>query len=382
MESDQEESQTSQNNEVIINPEEFYGKPISELKNIPLRKLLPSGYIKNLDPHFKLFCREIKNNLKEENYEIIAVTGFAGTGKSQLGALQGCLIDDNYSFGKNINFIPSSKQVESDYLRLAMYSYLHIDEASRSIHKHKWYEKTQQKLSTLYDTEREGHYLCSCLIMPRFGNFTENFRNFFIKYWINIVCRGVAIVYRRDEDKDTKDPWNIEESIKTKKKYWGGKRIFERTVSDIIRMEQKTKNYWFYFTIPEIPREVWSIYKVLKKQSRVDMRESEANLQFEDYREKLQREKMDRWKKLIELKNLGKTHDEISVELNTSTQTVRRTLREIEVYQKIKGSVQGVVLGTTNDKMDTTSSYNNIYNLKDRDKIRSIPDEFNQIKEK
>jgi hypothetical protein len=358
--------------EEIINPEEYYNESIDKLKTIPLRKLLPDGFIKGLDPNFKLLCREIKKNLMEENYEIIAITGFAGTGKSQLGSLMGSLIDQNYSFGYNINFIPTSKEIEKDYLKLKMYSYLHIDEASRSVHKHKWYEKTQQKLSTLYDTEREGHFICSCLIMPRFQNFTENFRNFFIKYWINIPCRGIAIVYKRDEDKDTKDPWNIDYSIKIKQKYWGSKRIFERSISDIIRMEQRTKNYLFYFTIPEIPKPVWSIYKVLKKQSRIDMRESEIALEVESYKDKLERIKMERWVKIVNLRNQNKTYTDIAVELNMSPATVRTNMRQIEAYQKLKGEVYGV-------KLCPEDTNNNIYNLSLNDKNKQIPSEFNII---
>lgn len=110
-----------------------------------LRDLVPKGYIKSLDPNLKLFCREIKNNLREENYEIIGVTGYPGTGKSLLTGVMGMLIDDSYNFKDNICFIPSASEIEKTYLNLPMYSFLHIDEASRSVHKHKWYEKTQQK---------------------------------------------------------------------------------------------------------------------------------------------------------------------------------------------------------------------------------------------
>jgi hypothetical protein len=364
MESDQEQTfqiYQKPEEEPIINPEEFYGMPIDKLKKIPLRKLLPEGFVKSLDPNFKSVCKLIRANLKEENYEIIAITGFAGTGKSQLGALTGCLIDPNYSFGENINFLPTSKEVEKDYLKLKMYGYLHIDEASRSIHKHKWYEKTQQKLSTLYDTEREGHFVASCLIMPRFNNFTENFRNFFIKYWINIPCRGIAIVYKRDEDKDTKDPWNVDDSIKLKKKYWGNKRIFERSVAEVIRMEQRTKNYLFYFQIPEIPKPVWSIYKSLKKQSRIDIKESE-DTPFASYKDVLDKKKHDRYQEIIRLKNEGKNHVEISLLLKCSSETIRRSLREIEALEHLKN--QGI------DPTKTlTDNHNNIFNPIDIDKL-------------
>ena len=345
---------------------------IESIKNIPLRKLLPENFLKELDSNFKQFCKGIRNNLRLENYEIIAITGYPGTGKSQLAAIMGCLVDENYSFTRNINFIPTASEVEKDYLKLPLYSYLHIDEASRSIHKHKWYEKTQQKLSTLYDTEREEHCLCSVLIMPRFQNFTENFRNFFIKYWINIVCRGIAIVYKRDEDKDTKDPWNVDLNMKLKLKYWKGKRIFERSIPDIIRMEQKTKNYWFYFKIPEIPKDVWASYQELKSKSRVTMRESEVNLETASYKERVEKIKMDRWKQIIELRNQNKTYEQIAVILNVSSATIRKSMREIEAYQSLKGDVYG-------NKLKDKDTISNIYNqikVDDIDEKRALVDKI------
>jgi len=329
---------------------------------IPLRKLLPKGFLSSFDSNFRQFCRGIRQNLRVQNYEIIAITGYPGTGKSQLASIMGCLIDENYSFDTNINFIPTSTEVEKDYLKLPLYSYLHIDEASRSIHKHKWYEKTQQKLSTLYDTERENHCLCSTLIMPRFQNFTENFRNFFIKYWINIICRGIAIVYKRDEDKDTKDPWNVDFNMKLKLKYWKGKRIFERSIPDIIRMEQKTKNYWFYFKIPEIPKEIWLEYQKLKAQSRIAMKESDINLETTSYKERVNLIKIDRWKKIIELRNQNKTYEQIAVLLNVSSSTIRKSMREIEAYQGLKGDVYG-------SKLSQSDTFNNIYNQSKEDNL-------------
>jgi len=337
-----------------------------------LKQMLPPSFLQSLDRNFKYFCAGIKNNLRQENYEIIGITGYPGCGKSQLAAVMGVLIDDKYTFKKNICFIPTAKGIEKIYLSLPMFSYLQIDEASRSIHKHKWYEKTQQKLITLYDTERENHFLCSALLMPRFNNFTENFRNFFIKYWINIIARGIAIVYRRDEDKDTKDPWNIDFNSKLKMKYWRGKRVFERTASDIVRMEQKTKNYWFYFEIPEIPPDVWDAYKELKAGSRVELRETE---EVQDYESKTKRKKMAKWKRIIELKNNGLTNVETGVELDMGAEAIRRNLHQIEAYHKRKGAIDGMVLATT----DPEGVINNTYNRSSSTKSVEVPAEFDKI---
>ncbi len=258
------------------------------------------------------------------------------TGKSMSTTTISLLIDHKYSFKKNVCFIPTSKEIKDMYLNLPMYSVLHIDEASRGMHKQQWHDKIQQTLNTLYDTEREGHYLCSILIMPRFQNFTENFRNFRIKYWINIINRGIGICYIKDEDKDTKDPWHLDDNYKLKQKNWRGKQIFERQINDVIEMEKKTKNYFFWFKIPKIPDEIWEEYQDLKKQSRVDAREREEELDVESYKDRLNNEKMARWKQIKEMKDKANTHDEIAVMLGCSPQTIRRNLREMEAYGKMK----------------------------------------------
>jgi hypothetical protein len=320
-------------------------KPLKEL----IKEVEPE-FFDNIDPNMKIFAREIKEELRNEGHVVIGITGYPGTGKSNATAILGCLIDDDYDFKKNICYIPTSKQIEEQYYGLKMYSFLHIDEASRGLHKHKWHDKIQQKLNELYDTEREGHFLATALIMPRFQNFTENFRNFMIKYWIHIPVKGLAIFYKKDEDKDCKDPWHLDENYKKKKDRWRGKRVFERDLPSVVRMEQNTDCYWFYCKIPAIPKQVWEKYQDLKAGSRVIARE--ANLEVESYKDKMNREKMEKWDKITTYKAQGRTHEEIAVLMGIAVQTVRRTVREIETYQRLNGI----------SPPSTVSSSTNIYN--------------------
>lgn len=305
-------------------------------------------FINELDKNLRLFCREVRKDLREERDYVIGITGYPGMGKSQLAAIIGILIDFDYDFSVNICFIPTSKEIEQSYLSLPMYSVLHVDEASRGLHKQKWYDKVQQKLNELYDVEREGHFLCTLLLMPRFQNFSENFRNFRIKYWINIIERGLAIAYKRDEDKDAKDPWHIDENYKLKLKRWKGQKIFSRDIPSIVRIEQQTLNYWFYFQVPEIPKDIWAEYQELKKKSRVV---SESNTEIESFSEKLDREKREKWTKIIALKKEGKTHSEIGVVLGFSAETVRRHLRQIDAYEKMKGNVKKAEIPQTKENI-------------------------------
>lgn len=288
-----------------------------------------------LDPNLKLFCREIRREIREEGHVVIAITGYPGLGKSNDTAIMGSLIDHDYNFEKSICFIPTSNEIENTYMGLPMYSFLHIDEASRGLHKHKWHDKVQQKLNQLYDTEREGHFLCTALLMPRFQNFTENFRNFMIKYWVHIPAKGLAVFYKRDDDKDCKDPWHIDENYKMKLKKFKGKRVFERSLPEQVRAEQFTDCYWFYAKIPAVPKEVWEKYQNLKKESRVKAKE--VDVELEPYKDRINREKMERWNKIRILKAEGRTNEDVAVMVGISVRSISRTLREIEAYDRIKG---------------------------------------------
>lgn len=302
-------------------------------------KEIDPDFFKNIDPNLKIFISEIRKELRNEGHVVLGITGYPGVGKSNDAALIGAMIDDKYDFEKNVCYIPTSGQIKDQYLGLPMYSYLHIDEASRGLHKHKWHDKIQQTLNQLYETDREGHFLCTALLMPRFQNFAENFRNFMIRYWIHIPVKGLAIFYKRDDDKDCKDPWHIDENYKLKTKRWKNKRVFERNLGETVRVEQYTQCYWFYAKIPAIPKEVWSEYQEFKKRSREAVEEIDVDV--ESYKDRLDREKLDRWKKIKELEKSGvRIAGEQAVLMGISETSIRRNWREMRAWEKIKGVIK------------------------------------------
>lgn len=329
-----------------------------------LKEMLPVEFWKELDPNLKLLAREIRKDLREENDHVIALTGYPGVGKSNDAAVIAALIDDKYDFEKNICFIPSSEDITRRYKGLPMFSVLHIDEATRGLHKHKWFDKIQQTLTQLYDTEREGHYLCTLLLMPRFQSFTEYFRNFRIKYWIHIPKRGLAIVYRRDEDKDVKDPWHLDENYKKKIKRWRGKRIFERGLGDTIRIEQMTENYWFYFKVPKIPEEVWASYQKLKADSRIEMeekKEEEVGVSKTDSRTQLRLQRMEQ---IREWYDQGYSKAQMAAKLNASITTVANYYKVVKAERESSSTNQ------------PESTKNNIFNISSNDNSREVKEDL------
>jgi intein/homing endonuclease len=209
------------------------------------------------------------------------------------------------------------------------------------------------------NTEREGHFLCTLLLMPRFQNFTENFRNFRIKYWVNLIERGYCIVYRRDEDPHVKDPWHMDENYKLKEKMWRGRKILDRDLASIIKMEQKSKNYWFWFRIPKIPENIWSDYQQLKRDSRIiTIDEKKETAQEKSY--KMRMEKLIKLQKLIKEKL---TKPQMAIALGVSLNTLSSYLREAEA----------LLLQPANNKL--------ILNHPKEDRFKEIPKEFDKIEE-
>jgi len=353
-------------------------------KVISLRKMILEKYpnfFKDLNPNLKLFAREIRKDLREEGHVVIGVTGYPGRGKSNDTSVCAAMIDENYSFQKNICFIPTAKEISELYLSLPMYSVLHIDEASKSMHKHKWHERVQQKLNELYDTDREGHFLCTFLLMPRFNNFTENFRNFMIKYWIDIPRKGLMVFYVKDEDKDVKDPWHMDESYKMKKSKWRGKRVFERSIGDRIGVEQKTDCYWFYCEVPAIPEDIWDEYQRLKKQSRIDAREKEPEIDAENHRDRQQREKFEKWETATKLKNQGLTMEQIGAVMKVSGRTVKVYFKEMRAYAEL---VEGKVSVGNKENNIIFNRIDNGTSLGDKgqsDKVLFVTKENQQIED-
>jgi len=232
-------------------------------------------YKSKLDINFLEFINLIRSRLRNDWDIVIAVTGRCGTGKSNLTKWMGFLIDDEFDLVKNVAYLPYPEEIKSKFNELGRYQMFDVDECSKGVHKHGWQNKLQQEIAQMYDTERFQNK-CTTMIMPRFKNFAENFRNYRVDIWINVIYRskkkgkGVAVAYMMDADKDIEDPWHMKENIKLKFKRFKNSRIIERTTNKILDVERRTKNYLFDFEFPPLPKNIESSYKHFKRLSRLE----------------------------------------------------------------------------------------------------------------
>lgn len=246
------------------------------LSEIEKRNRYFKELINNLehDKALQSVIREIKAKLRLNWDRVIAVTGYEGTGKSSLALYLAYLLSDEFDIDGHLSLIPDAEEIKRKFKSVSQYGVYVIDEAVKALHKQDWHNKLQQTLIKMYATERWQNKV-TIVVMPRFSEFTENFRNHRIKLWFHVFARddkagrATACLYVKDDrDKDSPDPWHIKENYKLKTNLWKGQHIADISTDQVIRAEEKTKNFLLSFTYPRLPKEIEDKYTDLKVASR------------------------------------------------------------------------------------------------------------------
>ena len=216
--------------------------------------------------------REVGHTVKdylEQKYDFnAAITGDPGCGKSTC-CVQVCKeIDDNYNFDRNVLFYPKPEDILPAFNRLRPKQVLHIDETTRAIHKHQWYNPVIQQIEANYDTER-WQTKATIFCIPRFWNLTENFRNDRVYMWIHVLTRGVASVCIKDKDKFQFDPWHIHFNKKLRMnrgQYLA--KVADMDIDDYIKLEEKNPNFVGVLYFPDLTDSERQEYEARKEESR------------------------------------------------------------------------------------------------------------------
>lgn len=223
------------------------------------------------------FTNLVRKRLRQDWDLVISITGEEGCGKSTLAMLVAGLIDPRFDFQKNVSMLPNEKEVREEFSALKRYQCYVIDEAIRALYKMNFMSGLQQMLVQMWATERFQNK-ATILILPRFKDLTENFRNHRVKIWIHVLARGHAVVYLRDDDPHTMDPWQFDYMSKYKFKKFVRRNIATIPLEERLKLERKMRNYLFDFEFPDLDPIDKAKYNELKQLSRIEF----ADKQQED----------------------------------------------------------------------------------------------------
>ena len=250
---------------------------MADTERIPLQYDWPS-LNKNLK-HLAIFIRK---RLRKDWDLVICITGEEGCGKSTLGMLIGAITDKRFNLKDNVAFLPDEKQIVKEYTKLKKYQCYVIDEAIRALYKMSFMTSMTQTLVRMWATERYQNK-CTVLILPRFKDLTENFRNHRVKLWIHVISRGIAVVYTRDDDPHTKDPWNFEFAYKYKIRAGKKQPVATMSLEKRLFIESRMKNYLFHFDFPDLPEDFKQVYQNHKISSRDDINKQEEQAEIKKH---------------------------------------------------------------------------------------------------
>lgn len=181
------------------------------------------------------FAKTLYKLAKSDRYNLIAVSGFMGVGKScfmdKLARAYSKVSNTTYSVHDNMTW---SRQELAEWIdgdeennnknQKPEYSGIVADELISMINKRNWYKSGQKGLLELLNKCRDRHLLLLGAV-PVFDNLDSMYKDI-TGFWIFIARRGVAWVLEPEVNPFSKDPWNMGENHKLFRKHGNPYRSF------------------------------------------------------------------------------------------------------------------------------------------------------------
>ncbi len=219
----------------------------------------------------------------------IAVTGRERVGKSDFALASSILLYDirgekinrvrpwmsflNNNIGYRVN------EIVEKITALPPKNAFVCDEAIRGMYKTDFITREGKEIVKVFaqiGMKNDLFFFC----IPRFWDLIENIRNHRVKFWVHIVDRGYAVVFEREENIFSSDPWFRTENENILS--YGGRflkrRYFKKrkTVSllddprEIIERYSTAQNFLTWFKFPHVPNKIWDMYEKMSEARKME----------------------------------------------------------------------------------------------------------------
>lgn len=266
----------------------FSEQQLERIKRLNYTKAI-YRYCRKYYPDLIKFCRLLHRRAARNKFQnYVGIEGETGAGKSTFTLAVCCclqhMFQKKFNIERHVLFIPREDELRQRAADLKEFEVFWIDEAIRALDKKKWYMQDQIDLNHIAKTERYKKNTIF-LLMPRFSEFNETFRNNNIFWRVYIIPQHSAVVYAKDVDKDVPDPWHTRNNLQIK--FNRSYRTKYRALLDPdarLDNERKLPNYVLDTTFPDFEKlpqfsEFWRYYEYLKEKSRYDRKNKDTKKQ-------------------------------------------------------------------------------------------------------
>lgn len=235
--------------------------------------------------------RIIRIRVKHDWDCVTAITGYEGSSKSTCSIHLAKYTDKTFELDKRMIWTANEEKVKSLISELPKYSCIVADEAIKLLHKQNWQTKLQKFLNMLFTVARDENKIVF-LLMPRFTDFNEYFRNHRIFLWIHVVERGIAVVFKKEWSPFATDPWNVGYNSKILMDL--PKRKEAMDLNQKLKVLSRCKGFLCWFRYDDLDKDTKKLYKKLKNRNKYEM-------QYEEKSEDLKKEKINSAIRIVRL---------------------------------------------------------------------------------
>lgn len=163
-----------------------------------------------LDSDLIELSKIMKAHVRDNKDLVVAVTGFRGIGKSLFSFVLANLCDPNFTFEKNVCFIPTEEKIKTMLNNTPPYETLVIDEAVKGMYKMDFMTSGVKFLYKKFTTDRKFNRIVF-LNIPNLEALTAGFRKDIVNLWIHFFEVGWCHVYNRKHMPIGTDVWSEDE---------------------------------------------------------------------------------------------------------------------------------------------------------------------------
>jgi hypothetical protein len=217
--------------------------------------------------------RRIPKTLREDKDLAICLSGLEGSGKSTASEqILEAANEKKFNVSFNTLFYPTIEEIEERYNSKSRYLTFSWDEAIRILYKLEWASKTAKVINKDFAVNRALN-IGTILLLPRFRDLNEFFRNHRVALWGHVIERGVIMWYSRDWNQFAPDPWHWDENYRIIRKKQGIKPLSKFRIEDIIRIGSRAIGFEAITYFDKYPKNspIWMEYLSLKESKRSTM---------------------------------------------------------------------------------------------------------------